>query len=178
MKPGVYYIGGGGLTANGTGANLYSVSSTWSAATPPTSCTPTSFLDCGGVLIYNTDDPNATSGGSTVKQMQPVSLNGAASNIHLYPIQNAGPYTNIVIYQDRDAPSNSSGDLILNGNGANLYVQGTIYVPSGYVKIDGTGNLGPSQIIADTFTVNGSGNLGVDYNQDLVAQLVAVGLVE
>jgi hypothetical protein len=178
MKPGLYYIGGGGLNTAGVGANLYSVSSTWSGSTPP-SCSPTSFSDCGGVLIYNTNDPAATSGGASVKEMQPISLNGSSSIIHLYPIQNAGPYTNIVVFQDRTLSSSSpSGDLQLNGNGANLYVQGTIYVPSGYVAIEGSGNLGPTQIIADTFKVTGGGNLGIDYNQDLVAQLIAVGLVE
>jgi hypothetical protein len=66
----------------------------------------------------------------------------------------------------------------MTGNGSNLYVQGTIYEPNGYVKVDGTGNLGPSQIIANNFSIDGSGNLTIDYNQDLVAQLIAVGLVE
>jgi Flp pilus assembly protein TadG len=176
LRPGVYYMAGGGLNAAGTGANLYSVSSAWSSSTAP-NCSASSG-DCGGVLIYNTNDPGATSGAASVKNMQPISLNGAASIIHLYPLQDAGPYTNIVIFQDRTQPSSSSGDLQLNGNSANLYVQGTIYVPKGYVKVEGTGNLGPSQIIADTFSITGGGTLGVGYDQDLVAQLIAVGLVE
>ena len=178
LKPGLYYIGGGGLDAGGGGANIYSVSATWSLTTPPTTCSPTGFADCGGVLFYNTNDPTATSGGSSVKNMQPISLNGSAANIHLYPIQNAGPYTNIVIFQDRTLPSSTSGDLQLNGSGSNLYVQGTIYEPNGYVAVQGTGNLGPSQVIADTFSITGNGTLAVGYNQDLVAQLIAVGLVE
>ena len=179
MRPGVYYIGGGGLNAAGTGANLYTVSSTWSSTTAPT-CTTDDFADCGGVLIYNTNDPTATSGGSTVTNKQPIALNGANSIIHLYGIQDAGPYTNIVIFEDRDPTlgSSSSGDLQLNGNGAQLYVQGTIYMPVGYVAVEGTGDLGPTQIIADTFAIKGNGNLSIDYNQDLVAQLIAIGLVE
>lgn len=187
MRPGVYYIGGGGVNVAGTGANLYSVSATWSSTTPPTTgsasppadCAPTSFANCGGVLIYNTNDPSATSGGSSVKDMQPISLNGAASVVHLYGIQDAGPYTNIVIFQDRSLASSSpSGDLQLNGNGSNLYVQGTIYLPNGYVAVQGTGDLGPNQIIANNFSITGGGTLQVDYNQDLVAQFIAVGLVE
>lgn len=179
LKPGVYYIGGGGFNAAGTGAYVYSVSSTWSGSTQPTSCTATSFADCGGVLIYNTNDPTATSGGSPVKDMRPISLNGSESIVHLYGIQNAGIYTNIVIFQDPSLPSSSSsGDVQLNGNGANLYVQGTIYVPKGYVAVQGTGNLGPTQFIADTFSATGSSTLTIDYNQDLVAQFIAVGLVE
>ena len=42
----------------------------------------------------------------------------------------------------------------------------------------GTGNLGPTQVIADTFSVSGGGTLSVGYNQDLAAQFIAVGLVE
>ena len=179
MKPGVYYIGGGGLNAAGTGANLYTVSSTWSSTTAPT-CTTGDFADCGGVLIYNTNNPTATSGGSTVTNKQAITLNGANSIIHLYGIQDAGPYTNIVIFEDRDPTlgTSPSGDLRLNGNGAQLYVQGTIYMPAGYVAVEGTGDLGPTQIIADTFAIKGNGSLFIDYNQDLVAQLVAIGLVE
>ena len=197
LRPGLYYIGGGGLDAGGGGANIYTVSASWSSTTPPTTCqqtstidcittfpptpfdcAPKSFAKCGGVLLYNTDDPTATSGGASVRDMQPISLNGSAAVIHLYPIQDAGPYTNIVVFQDRNLPGATSGDLQLNGNGSNLYVQGTIYEPNGYVAVQGTGNLGPSQIIADTFSVTGSGTLAVGYNQDLVAQLIAVGLVE
>jgi Flp pilus assembly protein TadG len=178
LKPGVYYIGGGGLDAAGGGASIYSVAASWGSVTPPSTCTSTSFSDCGGVLFYNTNDPAATSGGASAKDMQPISLNGASASVQLYPIQNAGAYTNIVIFQDRNLPSATSGDLQLNGHGSNLHVQGTIYEPKGYVAVQGTGNLGPGQIIADTFSITGSGTLAVGYNQDLIAQLIAVGLVE
>jgi len=178
MKPGLYYIGGGGFTASGLDANLYSVSDAWALDTAPTTCTPTSFADCGGVLIYNTNDPSATSGATSVTDMQAILLNGSDSDINLYPIQNAGPYTNIVIFQDPSLPSDPSGDLVLNGSGSNLYVQGTVYLPAGSVKVNGEGDLGPFQIIANDFAISGSGNLSVAYNQDLVAQLIAVGLVE
>ena len=179
LAPGIYYIGGGGVNLNGTSANLFTVSATWNLATAPTSCTTDSFADCGGVLFYNTNDPYATSGGASVTQMQPISLNGSSSVARLYPLQNGGPYTNIIIFQDRNLPSSSpSGDIQLNGNGSQLYVQGTVYVPNGYVAAQGSGDLGPTQIIADTFSITGSGTLSVDYNSLAVAQLIAVGLVQ
>jgi len=43
------------------------------------------------------------------------------------------------------------------------------------VAIQGSENLGPRPIIADTFSITRVGTRDVNYNQDLVAQLVAVG---
>jgi hypothetical protein len=179
LRPGLYYIGGGGFTQNGSGASVYSVSSTWSSTSPPATCSTSDFTDCGGVLLYNTNDPFAVSGGTSVKDIQQISLNGSAAKVALYPIQSAGPYTGFVIFQDRDLTvAGTSGGVQLNGNGANLTVVGAIYVPSDTVNISGTGSIGTTQVIADQFNVTGSGTLGLDFNQSVLPQLHAVGLVE
>jgi Putative Flp pilus-assembly TadE/G-like len=179
LRPGVFYIGGGGLNVNGTGGSLYSISALWAATTPPSTCSVSSFTDCGGVLIYNTNDPSATSGGSSVTDIQQIQLNGSSSQMSLYPIQNAGQYTGIVIFEDRNQiVGGSTGDLTLVGNGSNLTVVGAIYVPSGTVKVNGTGNIGTAQIIADQFQVGGGGTLGLPFNPGPLPRLQFVGLVE
>lgn len=99
--------------------------------------------------------------------------------IQLYPIQNAGLYSGIVIFQDRTLSINGAPDVTINGGPNNdLNVVGAVYVPSGEVSVTGQGNLGTVQVIADTFNVAGGGDLTVGYSPGDFPQLHAVGLVE
>ena len=60
-------------------------------------------------------------------------------------------------------------------------VLGTIYVPAGDVRVNGSGgSMTTSQVIANTFTVNGSPGsiINVNYDTDFIFKFTAAGLVE
>ena len=72
-------------------------------------------------------------------------------------------------------------DVSINGSDSNLDVRGTIYAPTGDVKINGSaGQLTMDQIIAWRFKVNGStGSVMRALNElDYVYLFRAAGLVE
>jgi len=183
LRPGVYYLAGGGFNfnSNNSGLNVYTISATWSSTSPPTSCTIQSFADCGGALFYNTNDPFCTSScGSSAATLQPVKLAGNGPVVQLYPIQNAGPYTNILVFQDRAlAPvGGSTGDVSINAS-SSVTIVGAMYVPRGLVSLAGGGDLGTVQMIANQLSVNGTGTAIHDFfSSGAFPQLHAVGLVE
>jgi hypothetical protein len=51
-------------------------------------------------------------------------------------------------------------------------------VPSGEVQVNGSGSAMTVQVIADTFKVNGNGNLQVGYDEALFVKFRGVGLVQ
>jgi Flp pilus assembly protein TadG len=163
MDPGIYWIGGGGVSVKSTGGNYGVLVS--KAPGDTTGITPS-----GGVLIYN----SVSSAG-----YGPIHLNaGDGSTLSLRPIQ-TGFYKNMVIFVDR-AAATGSGDIDLNGGGSTLIISGTIYAPTGNVKLNGSDSdaIG-SQLICFNFQVNGSGSaFTLDYQPDDLFHLKGVGLVE
>jgi hypothetical protein len=186
LDPGIYVLGGGGLTTNGNGTHLYSVAAGTEldlSSGHPT-CDEWQALDRkarGGVLLFNTqlehidrDDAGA---------FAPIKLNGSDSNICLMPYQDPNPppnFNNIVIYQDRDYSADGD-DIWINGDDADgLDVRGTIYAPEGDVKVNGNGgNVTLDQVIALTFFASGNGGaiLALDETENEY-QFYAAGLVE
>jgi len=167
LEPGIYYLGGGGLDITGNDTDTWSVDAngTASLATGP----------AGGVMFFNTAIPNAAAG--------PVILNGASADIGLLPLDDTTiyqRYNGIVLYQDRTV--NLIGDdLTVNGSASDMNVRGTIYVPAGDTKVNGSsGDLTMDQIIANRYTVNGSpgSTLLALKEVDKIAKLTAAGLVE
>ena len=172
LEPGIYYIGGGGFEIQGTGATAISV---------PAGGTTLG----GGVLIFNTEayefhDECAAGTGTADQCVGQIILNGASASIDLYPLANGSTWDGLVIFQDRDF--NLTGDdVVINGSSSNTNVRGTIYVPSGDVKINGSGGtVTTDQVIAFRFQINGSpgSSINVLYDDDFIFGLTAAGLVE
>lgn len=164
MDPGIYWIGGGGISIKSTGGGTGQLIS--KAPGENTGTTPT-----GGVLIYNSKLPGSAYG--------PIHLNaGDGSTLALEPMQ-TGLYKNMVIFMDRSVPT-GTGDIDLNGGGSTLIISGTIYAPTGNVKLNGSDSdsIG-TQLICFNFQVNGSGSaFTLDYTPDDLFHLKGVGLVE
>lgn len=161
LLKGIYWIGGGGFTVSGD-SDIYSVASAEDLAP-----------DAGGVLIYNSQLPNAAAG--------PVSLGGGGANVNLWPLnpESGSPnaiYKDIVLFQDRAVTTT----VTLNGSAAVAKVLGIIYVPEGEVKLNGNGGtLTVDQVIADTFLADGNGGtIRVMRDRGVDVIISGVGLVE
>jgi hypothetical protein len=181
LEPGIYWLGGGGLEITGNGTHTFSVETNGTATAPLPSQMDGGNDDVelpGGVLFFNTEIPNAAIGN--------VRLNGADANIYLAPLDalDGTPeslYNGLVLYQDRDYPIDGD-DITINGSDSGgMAVRGTIYAPTGDVKVNGNdGQLTLDQVIASTFVVNGSPGsqiLALD-SEDYVLLFYGAGLVE
>ena len=191
LLPGIYYIGGGGFNITATGSNSaavfsvpadYTTTTMWtianhSACDATSSYTPPVPSPCGGVMIYNSVDATNPSGAG---KFAAINMTGNNATLGLYPIQQA-PWTGLVIFQDRTQTlgTTGSGDISLNGNGSNLWVNGAIYAPDGYALINGTGAIGNStQVVVGEFYITGSGTLNLPGPGSQVPQTNAAGLVQ
>ena len=183
LKPGVYYLDGGGLDL-GAQSSLFSVApgvtstsdSTWSTDCPAATC---------GVLIYNT---------GTSSTLSPISVGGGAT-IELRPYNpNAGPavangneYLNLLIWQSASPVPSSSyvqPDVELNGGGT-VNVSGTVYAPSARVYMTGgSGGSGGSdldvtlQFISWDLQIQGNSSFHFYYQNDQFAKPTDYGLIE
>ncbi len=176
LMPGIYWLGGGGLSVGG-GGSIVTIA-TASDAKPniaDSACaqaTTTSGL-CGGVMIYNTSLPSMAGG--------PVNLNSNAATMKLaaLDVPTGDPndiYQDIVFFQDRTLET----AITLNGSSSTTIVEGLIYVPAGQVKLNGNGGtLVVDQVIANTFDINGNGGtIKVLRGKGVDAVIVAAGLVD
>jgi hypothetical protein len=163
MSPGIYYVGGGGIDIRSTGGNFGELVS--KDLGDDTGLTPS-----GGVLIYL---------GASPATFKPIHLNGGdGSTLALRPMQ-TGIYKGMVIFVDRSVTAGTT-TIDLNGDGSTLQVSGTMYTPTGTVKLNGSDSdaIG-SQLICYNFALNGSGSaFTLDYVPDDLFHLSGVGLVE
>jgi hypothetical protein len=167
LMPGIYWIGGGGLTVKG-GASIMTIE-TAADANPDVSLATWG----GGVLIYNSSLPGAPGG--------PIDLNGSGATMKLqaYDVPATDPtavYNDVVIFQDRAVTQT----VTLNGSASVTEVEGMVYVPSGLVKLNGNGGtLAVDQIIASTYLIDGGGGtIKILAGTDFDSVIVAAGLVE
>ncbi len=179
MSPGVYWIGGGGIAVKSTGGQnglLISKDVGDTTGTNPT----------GGVLIYNTVDPNSTVVSGCVSTPTgpgcygPITLNGGVgATLGLRPIA-SGLYKGMVIFVDRAAALGGVTDVDLNGGGSILDITGTIYTPTGTVQFNGSStDVISAQVLCYSFQVNGSGaSFSMDFNPNNLFHLKGVGLVQ
>lgn len=173
MDPGIYWIGGGGISVKSTGGAdgvLVSKAAGDNVGTSPS----------GGVLIYNTVDPVPSTGCIGAGCYGAITLNGGAgATLALKPIQ-TGLYKGMVLFVDRTAAFGGVVDIDLNGGGSVLNVTGTIYAPSGTVTLNGSStDVISAQVICYSFQVNGSGaSFTVDYSPGNLFHLTGVGLVQ
>ena len=167
MSPGIYWIGGGGVSIKSTGGadgRLISKALGDNLGINPS----------GGVLIYNTWNPITLTGYA------PITLNGGAgANLSLRPIQDT-MYKGMVIFVDRIANPVGATAIDLNGGGSVLNVTGTMYAATGQVKFNGSAtDVISAQVICYNFQVNGSGaTFTIDYNPNNLFHLTGIGLVQ
>ena len=164
LEPGIYYLGGGGLDITGNGTATITVDPNGDGSAGP----------AGGVMFYNSAIPGGPAG--------PVILNGASAAIGILPLDDpTSSFDGLVIYQDRSIDIDPGDDLTINGSASGMVVRGTIYVPAGDVKVNGSsGTLTLDQVIANTFIINGapgSDILALRENEYII-KLRGAGLVE
>jgi hypothetical protein len=169
LEPGIYYMGGGGFRAAG-------------GAVRSVDAGTTSFG--GGVLIYNSEaaafHADCAAGIATgAKCLDAIVLNGGVAEVSLKPLSSGSAWDGIVIFQDRNL-SLGGDEVTINGGSSTMEVAGTIYVPSGDVKVNGsTGTLILDQVIASTYLIDGKGGtIDVRYRSGVTAKIRGAGLVE
>ena len=176
LMPGIYWIGGGGLTVKG-GASIVSIGTTTDAkpdvTTAPCALATTPDTLCGGVMIYNSKLPGAPGGAFTLDG------SGATMKLASLDLPTSDPnaiYNTMVIYQDRTVTS----PVTLNGSASSTNVEGIIYVPAAQNKLNGnSGTLIVDQVIADTYLVDGNaGTIKIMRGEGIDAVIVAAGLVD
>lgn len=176
LSPGVYWIGGGGVEVKTDGMIITKALGD-----------DTGFAPSGGVLIYNTGDPSpaiasaCASGGTGAGCYAPITLNGnPGAMLALLPIE-SGDYENMVIFVDRALAVGGADDIVLDGANSILILTGTIYAPTGTVRLNGSDSYADvnAQLICWNFQINGSGaGLTLNYNPDDVFHVRGTGLVE
>jgi hypothetical protein len=178
LDPGIYWIGGGGIHIQNDGAVISKAPGDNTGMTPS-----------GGVLIYNTTDPDpaiaaacasSPTGAGCYGSIQINGGSGGTPTLSLLPIQ-SGTYKNMVIFVDRVAAAGGATfDIDLDGEDSNLSVTGTIYAPTASIKFNGsdTDTLS-AQVICYNFQVNGSGSaFTINYDPDDLFHVRGAGLVE
>lgn len=167
LMPGIYWIGGGGLSV-ATGGSIFTV-----AVEADAKASVSSSTWGGGVLIYNSKLPGSAAG--------PIDLNGSAANMKLKPYQVASTdptsiFNHIVIFEDRTVTQS----VTLNGSASITKVEGIVYVPGGQIKLNGNGGfLTLDQVIADNYLIDGGGGrIDVLHGTGVDAVIVAAGLVD
>jgi hypothetical protein len=176
LSPGIYWIGGGGIQIQTDGRIISKALGD-----------DTGINASGGVLIYNTGDPSpaiasaCASGGTGAGCYAPIVLNGGAgAALALAPIE-SGDYMNMVIFVDRALAAGGGDDIDLNGSNSILELSGTIYSPTGTVKLNGSDSTADvsAQFICWSFQINGSGaGFTLTYSPDDVFHVRGTGLVE
>jgi hypothetical protein len=175
MEPGIYYIGGGGFKVNG--GTVWSVDAGGTVLADGTGF-------AGGVMIFNTEAPEfhdecEAGTAPAFACLDSIQLNGSMAPVNLKPLNDGSLWDGLVIYQDR-ALAFAGDDLTINGADSPMEVAGTIYLPTGDVKVNGsTSVLTLDQVIASTYKINGSGGtIEILYRSGVTAEISGVGLVE
>ncbi len=111
-------------------------------------------VTCNGCTFVLTSSNSGVSG----IQIGNVSINGGAE-LHLTP-PTSGNFSNILMYQDRRAPSGSSQSNQINGN-SNSTFTGAFYFPTRILDINGTSNLNftCAQFVARNVNFSGNGSV-------------------
>jgi hypothetical protein len=120
----------------------------------------------GGIMLYNCPTNTSNSQGISIQ-------GNATGSVTLSPLT-SGIYAGILFWQDRS----SSVALNIQGNGT-FNLSGTFYAADANMGIGGggTATIG-SQYISRTLTINGGGNVTVNYTDAGTARVRIVCLVE
>lgn len=163
LRPGIYYIAGGGISLSGTSGELDAVTG------DPT-------VDAR-IMIFSTDNPASTCGSQNNAQAQgPLSF--SANSTFRAKALATGPYRGILLWQDGKGCRPDS-PVTLGGNG-NVLIAGTIYAPKATVEINGgaTGTgVASVQVISNHWTMSGGATLTMPYDPRELYQFDQKGLV-
>jgi len=144
---GIYYLDGTSFIS--TGANI--------GMDPNTT---------GGVMLYNSPNNNANS--------QVINIQGNAAGSIVLSGLTSGPYTGMLMWQDRT----STQPMSITGNG-NINITGTLYAANALITLGGNGTayIG-SQLISRTLNLTGTGTQIINYTDKGTARTRDVRLVE
>jgi Flp pilus assembly protein TadG len=163
LRPGIYYIAGGGITLSGVNGVLDVVSGDPSVD--------------ARIMIFSTDNRQTTCAGLNSFQAQgPLSF--SANSTFQAKALDSGPYKGILLWQDGNG-CQPTAPVSLGGNG-NVLIAGTIYAPKATVTINGgaTGVGSASiQIISYQWTLSGGATLTMPYDPRELYQFEQKGLV-
>ena len=101
-----------------------------------------------GVFIYNTYDATHAYGAITIAGSSNATLSAPLT----------GTYAGILMFQDRSAPTGYYNSI--NGN-SNTTMDGAVYFKTQAVTIGGTSSGHYTDIVADSFSINGNTTFGV-----------------
>lgn len=156
IQPGIYY-GGIDITAN----NVHMASGIYVMAGGGFSVGNNASVssDLGGVMIYNTSVPGATSGAGAADSL---SLTNGNTSPNIAAIT-TGPWTGFVFFQDRSLPLTQPELYIQGGDQSTRVLEGIVYAPNANLQIQGSNPV----IIGGAMVVQSSDFHG---NSDLVVE--------
>ena len=135
-------------------------------------------------MIFNSESPSfhdqcAAGTAPATACLGEIHLNGSMAPVNLKPLDDGSMWDGMVIFGDRDL-SLEGDELTINGSDSPMEVAGTIYIPSGDVKVNGSASeLILDQIIASTYQINGDGGtVDIRYRSGVTARVSGLGLVE
>ncbi len=193
LKPGIYYIQGGGIALDAQ-SSMYAVKSTFTLPNPSSVWTDVNWgtTDCPvgqcGVVIFNT---SGSGGGSS---MGAISI-GAGATLKLRPYLSGATgdnivepaYNNLLLWQvATPVPTNSYQQPVISlGGGGSVDISGTIYAPSALVQMTG-GSGGSSgnatnltiQFISWDLAIQGNSSFHFFYQSQTFAKPTDYGLAE
>jgi hypothetical protein len=162
LRPGIYYMAGGGITLSGANGNLDVISGD---------------PDDARVMIFNTDNGQGSCAGLNSFQAQgPLSF--SANSTFKAKALDSGPYKGILLWQDGKG-CQPDASVSLGGNG-DVVIAGTIYAPKATVTVNGgaTGTGSASiQIISNQWVLSGGATLTMPYDPRELYQFEQKGLV-
>jgi hypothetical protein len=137
MASGIYYIAGGGFTANSQ-----------------------AIVTGTGVTIYNTSGANSGVTGCN-QAFAPITINGQASVTLSAPTNNANGLEGILLFQDRRITSASTNTI--NG-GASTLLNGALYMLHSPLSYSGNSVSGYQILVCDTLSITGNSALHSDFS--------------
>ena len=167
FKPGIYYMAGGGFSTGGNGQyHLRSVEAD-------------GVTQGGGVLIYNSVDPNYVTQCAADPAFNPhpgdsptnkpclgtFNLTGSAGGTIWFKQAEFDPYRGLYLFQDRTVPM-PQPVVSVAGYSSNVTMSGTIYAAKAQCIIAGNGTGLSLQWICDIWTLNGNSTITIDYVPD------------
>jgi hypothetical protein len=160
LQPGVYH---GGITITGQ-ANVTMTPGVYYIDGGGFSFSGQGNLIALGVMIFNA--PKSSS--------DDIKLSGSNGGSVTMTPPTSGTYKGLTLFQERAA----TNEMAISGNGS-FFVTGTFYTANSLMNVTGNGDahIG-SQYVSRLLDLNGTGNIGIDYNPDNVIPRRVLSLVE
>jgi len=173
FRPGVYY---GGIKLTTTG-NITFLPGTYVMAGGGLEISSSGTVYGNGVMFFNTFDPDAPNAPDG--RCSEIRMSGSTNTGSALTGPSSAPYKDIIFWQDDDCVNNQGDGLRFHHSGSGtLETTGIIYMPTGWLDVSGSGNIGTVQIIVDTFDKSGSSDVVIDYGSFVEVLVPTIKLVE